>query len=122
MKRKIVIVLAILAVGFVLGAARTAKAHIMDVELCRPQRGTEGLQILNVTMFDKTVTKDQAAAMLKAQLESVVGVYKPTDDVMCTAWDEAGYKQLVPRDETPFYHAKAAKIMTYKEYQATQKK
>jgi len=112
MKAKFGIVLLLSVVmGFAIGATRTTKTHIMDVELARPVKGAEGVQILNVTIFDK-VTTAQARTMLRSQLELCVSVFQPTDNILAIAWD-ADEKQL---GDNLIYDVKAKKVMTMDEH------
>jgi hypothetical protein len=121
MKSRLMVgVMVVAALSLLLGAAPNAKTHIMDVELLRPVKGAEGVQILNVTIFEK-VTKEQAAEMLKQQLQICVSVLKPTDGILATAWD-ADENQILPSGDKLIYDAKTKKIMTMDEHEGVSRK
>jgi hypothetical protein len=99
-----------------------AKRCFWWTEYNREVKGAEGLLTINVCFGDATGV-DVAKVILSAELAIFVEAQKALaggdlqKDVMCTAWDSTGEleRQIVPRDETPYYSAKLKKITTWKE-------
>lgn len=120
MKRTLVILFSA-ALALLLVAANRANKDaksIFTVELSSPQKSLDSLQTLNVSFY-QPIAAAQASKMLRVQIDAVINVYQPANDVLATAFNES--EDVMKDVSSLIYSKKFKKVMTMEEYREAAK-